>query len=116
MCVDPEWPQGVVQVESDQFWEWKAVGEGFGSHRGILQRLSVLALGSDHVWYKERTKNQRKFGGIREGNGPWKKRRRMNPGLDWHVKPDTDDDCDQLGNILIDKVGPSEVYNQDATY
>lgn len=39
------------------------------------------------------------------------------PGLDWHVKSDTDDDCDQSENILlIDKVGPSEVYNHDATY
>lgn len=39
------------------------------------------------------------------------------PGLDWHVKSGTDDDCDQLGNILpIDKVGPSEVYNQHGTY
>lgn len=60
MCVDPERPQGVVQVESDQFWEWEAVGEGFGGHRRILQRLSVLAFSSDHVWYKEHTKNQKR--------------------------------------------------------
>lgn len=39
------------------------------------------------------------------------------PGLDWHVRSHTDDDCDQSDNILlIDKVGPSEVYNHDATY
>lgn len=62
MCVDPERPQGVVQVESDQFWEWEAVGECFGGHGGILQRLSVLALGSKHVWYEEHAKNQKNFG------------------------------------------------------
>lgn len=39
------------------------------------------------------------------------------PGLDWHVRSDTDDDCDQSENIPpIDKVDPSEVDNQHATY
>lgn len=30
------------------------------------------------------------------------------PGLKWHVKSHTGDDCDQVENIP-DKVGPSEV-------
>lgn len=95
MCVDPERPQGIVQVESDQSWECETVGEGFGGHRGILQRLGVLALSSDHVWYKEHTKNQKEL---------WRNSRRKwtmeeatedEPGPDWHVKYATDDDCVQ---------------------
>ena len=61
MCVNPERPQRVVQVESDQLWEWEAIGEGFGGHGGVLQRLSVLALSSEHVWYEEHTKNRKNF-------------------------------------------------------
>lgn len=30
MSVYPEGPEGVVEVEDDDFWEGKTVGEGFG--------------------------------------------------------------------------------------
>lgn len=46
VCVDPEGPQGVVQIECDQLGQGQAIGEGCGGHRGVLQRLGVLALGS----------------------------------------------------------------------
>lgn len=48
MCVDPERPEGIVQVECDQFGKWQAVGEGRGGHGGIFERLSVLAFGAHH--------------------------------------------------------------------
>lgn len=44
--VDPEGPQGVVEIECDQLGQGQAIGEGGGGHRGVLQRLGVLALGS----------------------------------------------------------------------
>lgn len=51
MCVDPEGPQSIVQIESDQFGKWEAVGEGRGGHGGILKRLCILAFGADHDAY-----------------------------------------------------------------
>lgn len=43
MGVNPEWPQRIVQVKCDQFGKWEAIGEGCGGHRGILERLGILA-------------------------------------------------------------------------
>lgn len=44
MRVDPEWPQSVVQIKSNQLWEWETICEGVWGHGGILEGLSVLAL------------------------------------------------------------------------
>lgn len=49
MGVNPEWPERVVQVESNEFGEREAVCEGRRCGGGILQGLGVLSFCSDHV-------------------------------------------------------------------
>ncbi len=34
MGVDPERPEGVVEVKDEHFWEGEAVGEGLGDELG----------------------------------------------------------------------------------
>lgn len=61
--VHPEWPQRVIQVEGDQLGQRQAIGEGFGGHRGIFQRLGVLAFGAQHgrrVYKKDNESKEQK--------------------------------------------------------
>jgi hypothetical protein len=48
VCVDPEGPECIVQIEGDQFREGQAVGESCGGHGGVLEGVGVLAFGAEH--------------------------------------------------------------------
>ena len=45
MRVDPEGPEGVVEVEDDEFGEWRAVGEGGGCAGGLVEDGDAAAEG-----------------------------------------------------------------------